>query len=166
LAAGVWGDGRSVPGDLGHPLRTVDDDTDIDLDRLTTTILALEASHERLGWGSPGRLYGIARAGTWAQLDEGAPYDIVDRFTPLPGEDLVAVALVCEGWCTPVDREDGRSRRGGRHRLRAAVLVSRAGDRVSVLRRCGGQPRVVGAGHGALMDRLLALVPRLAAPAN
>jgi hypothetical protein len=139
---------------------------DVDLDLLTTTVLALEASHQRLGWGVPARLYGIGRAGTWAQLDEGPAYDIVERFTPLPGEALVAVALVCEGWCTPVGRAGAPHHGGRRQRLRTAVLVSRSGDQVAVLRRWGGEPTVVGEGHGALMDRLVHLGARLAAPVN
>ncbi len=129
---------------------------------LTLTALALEASHERLGWGLPARLYGIGAGHTWTQVDEGEPYEIVDLFTVLPGEDFVAVALVTEGWAGPLD--GGRpSRHPRRHRVRTVVAVGRDGAHVSVLRRRGATAEIVEGGQGALMDRLLAIWPRLAA---
>ena len=71
-------------------------------DALTLTTLALEASHERMAWGlDPARLFGIHRDFTWVLVDEGEPYDIVELFNLLPGEDFVAVALVVEGWASP-----------------------------------------------------------------
>jgi hypothetical protein len=132
---------------------------------LTITALALEASHDRLGWGLPARLYGIAADHTWVQVDEGEPYAIVELFTLLPGEDYVAVALVCEGWAAPPDA--GRpSRHPKRERIRTVVAVARDGGRTSVLRRLGGQPEVIDGGKGELMERLLSIGPRLAAHEN
>jgi hypothetical protein len=132
---------------------------------LTITALALEASHDRLGWGLPARLYGIDADHTWVQVDEGEPYAMVEVFTLLPGEDFVAVALVCEGWAAPPTA--GRpSRHPKRERIRTAVVVARDGQRRSVLRRIGGEPEVLEGGAGELMERLLAIWPRLAAHEN
>ena len=129
------------------------------------TTLALEASHERLGWGRPARLYGIEPGHTWTQVDEGEPYRIVELFTLLPGEEFVAVALVCEGWAGPPD--EGRpSRHPSRERIRTAVTVGRDGCRVSVLRRRGGEPEVIEGGQGALMELLLGVWPRILAAGN
>jgi hypothetical protein len=132
---------------------------------LTRTALALEASHDRLGWGLPARLYGIAADQTWVQVDEGEPYVIVELFTLLPGEDFVAVALVCEGWAAPLGTRRP-SRYPGRERIRTVVAVARDGRRTSVLRRMGGQPEVIDGGQGELMDRLVAIWPKLAAHEN
>jgi hypothetical protein len=132
---------------------------------LTLTAVALEASHERLGWGLPARLYGIEPGHTWTQVDEGEPYDIVELFTLLPGEEFVALALVCEGWAGPLD--GGRpSRHPRRQRVRTVVAVGRDGDRISVVRWRGGDAEVVEGGQGALMERLLAVWPRLVAKDN
>jgi hypothetical protein len=132
---------------------------------LIVTTLALEATHEQLGWGLPARLYGIEPGHTWTQVDEGEPYQIVELFTLLPGEDFVAVALVCEGWAGPPNQ--GRpSRHPSRERVRTAVAIGRDLTRVSVLRRRGGQPEVIEGGQGALMERLVAIWPRLLAAGN
>ena len=132
---------------------------------LILTTLALEASLDRQGWGGPARLYGIDPDHTWVQVDEGEPYAIVELFTLLPGEDFVAVALVCEGWAAP---PDGRrpSRHPKRARVRTVVAVARDGGRVSVMRRHGEAAEVIDGGSGALMERLLALWPRLASYEN
>jgi hypothetical protein len=129
---------------------------------LAVTALALEATHDRKGWGRPARLYGIDADQTWVQADEGDPHVIVDRFTMLPGEDFVAIALVCEGWASP---PGGRrpSRHPQRCRVRIAAVVSRDGSRISVLRRKGEGVEVIAGGGGALMDRLAHLWTRVAA---
>ena len=96
-------------------------------DALTTTTLALEAAQDRIGWDQPARLFGITPSLSWMQVDEGDPYDIVDLFTLLPGEDFVAVALVVEGWASPpggpMPRHHPR-----RQRVRTTVAVPRSGD--------------------------------------
>ena len=132
---------------------------------LITTTLALEASQDRLGWGHPARLFGIDPAHTWVQVDEGEPYDLLELFTLLPGEDFVAVALVVEGWASPPDGPRP-SRHPERERVRTAVAVGRDGDHVSVLRRQGGTAEVMPDGKGALMEELLCLWERLAAADN
>src|SRR5262245_54960595 len=121
---------------------------------LTATTLALEADQHRLGWNQPARLFGITPSFTWIQVDEGDPYDIVDLFTLLPGEDFVAVALVVEGWASPpggpMPRHHPR-----RQRVRTAVTVPRTGDHVAVVRRRGAEPEVMPpGGTGALMEEL------------
>jgi hypothetical protein len=121
---------------------------------LTTTTLALEATQDRLGWDQPARLFGITPSFTWIQVDEGDPYDIVDLFTLLPGEDFVAVALVVEGWASPpggpMPRHHPR-----RERVRTVVAVPRTGEQVAVVRRRGAEPEVMPpGGTGALMEEL------------
>jgi hypothetical protein len=132
------------------------------MEELTLTALALEAEHERLGWGLPARLFGIQPDLTWVQVDEGDPYDLVELFTLLPGEDFTAVALVVEGWAGPPDGTRP-SRHPRRQRIRTLVAVPRRGEHVAVLRRQGGRAEVVPGGSGALMERLLAIWDRLAA---
>ena len=132
---------------------------------LMMTTLALEASQDRHGWGHPARLFGIEPAHTWVQVDEGQPYDLVERFTLFPGEDLVAVALVVEGWASPPDGPQP-SRHPKRERVRTVVAVGRDGDHVAVLRRQGGPAEVMPDGQGALMEKLLAIWERLAAADN
>jgi hypothetical protein len=132
---------------------------------LRMTTLALEAEHERLGWGLPARLYGISAGLTWVQVDEGEPYDIVELFTLLPDEDFIAVALVVEGWAAPPGTHLP-SRHPCRERIRTAVSVGRDGGHVSVLRRKGRTAEVVEGGQGALMERLLSLWDRATAVDN
>jgi hypothetical protein len=137
----------------------------LDMSDLTVTTLALEASHDRLGWGGVARLYGIKPDHTWVQVDEGDPYRIVEEFTELPGEGFIAVALACEGWAAPPGT--GRpSRYPKRQRIRTVVTVTRDGGRVCVIRRRGEAASVTEGGAGMLMDRLLAVWPRAAADRN
>jgi hypothetical protein len=129
---------------------------------LVVTALALEASYHSNGWGRPARLYGIGADQTWVQADEGDPHAIVERFTMLPGEEFVAIALVCEGWAAPPGGSRP-SRHPQRCRVRIAAVVSRDGSRISVLRRKDEGVQVIEGGGGALMDRLARLWTRVAA---
>jgi hypothetical protein len=131
----------------------------MNVDALTTTTLALEASQHRLGWGRPARLFGIDAAHTWVLVDEGEPYDLVELFTLFPGEDFVAIALVVEGWGT-------RPERPHRERVRTTVTVHRDRSHVAVVRAHGGPAEVMPDGEGALMERLLTIWDRLAAADN
>jgi hypothetical protein len=131
----------------------------MNVDALTTTTLALEASQHRLGWGRPARLFGIDPAHTWVMVDEGEPYDLVELFTLFPGEEFVAIALVVEGWGT----RPGHPRR---ERVRTTVAVHRDRTHVAVVRAYGGPAEVMPDGAGALMDRLLSIWDRLAAADN
>jgi hypothetical protein len=129
---------------------------------LVITALALEASHDRNGWGGPARLYGIETDHTWKQVDEGDPHTIVGRFTMLPGEEFVAIALVCEAWASP---PGGRrpSRHPQRYRVRIAATVARDGSRLAVLHPRDEPVQVIEGGGGALMERLADVWTRVAA---
>jgi hypothetical protein len=128
---------------------------------LSLLALALDGEHERLGWGQPARLYGIAPGFTWALVDEGEPYTMLDLFAGLPGERHVALALVCEGWAAPMDGAVRPSAHPRRERIRSVAVVGIDGTTVTSLRRRGRSAELLDSGGGALFERLRLAATRL-----
>jgi hypothetical protein len=124
--------------------------------RFSILALALDDEHERLGWGSAPRLYGVPADFTWRHLDEGDPYTMLELFRLLPDEEYVGLALVCEGWAAPLDDTVARpSRHPRRERIRSVAVAGARGTVVTTLRRRGRSAELLSGGEGRLLTRLV-----------
>jgi hypothetical protein len=131
---------------------------------LRGVVIALDHEHERRGLAQP-CLYGVHGDGRFALVDQGDPYRMLEVFSMLPGETFAALALVCSGWAAPMG--EGRpSRHPARERIRSVTAVTAAGDGLTLLRRRGKEPELLGGGGGALFDAMKVAAATLARPSG
>ncbi len=117
----------------------------------------LEQLHDAIGWGLSPQLYAVFADGSWLQLSEGDPYDMLEDFAQCPDLDAEAVALTCEGWAAPYGISVRPSVHPARRRVRSVVSVGRSGERWSAIRQQGDDVLVTAHGAGPLFEAMAQL---------